>query len=136
MARCTVERLMRSMGLQGAVGGKKKTTMPAENATRPADLVHRDFTASGPNHLWMADLTFVATWGGFVYVAFVIDVFARMIVGWRASNSLRTDLALEALELALWARLVGNGLVRHSDRCVQYVSIRYTERLADAGIEP
>jgi transposase InsO family protein len=138
VARCTVERLMRSMDLQGAVRGKKykKTTVPGDNATRPADLVHRDFTASGPNELWLADITFVATWSGFAYVAFVVDVFARMIVGWRASSSLRTDLALDALEQALWARPLADRLVHHSDRGVQYVSIRYTERLAEAGIEP
>lgn len=138
VARCTVERLMRSMGLQGAVRGKKykKTTVPDDSAARPADLVKRDFTASGPNQLWIADLTYVATWRGFAYVAFIIDVFARMIVGWRASSSLRTDLALDALEQALWARPVTEGLVHHSDRGVQYVSIRYSQRLAEAGIEP
>ncbi len=103
VARCTVERLMRDMGLQGAVRGKKcKTTVPDDSAARPADLVNREFTASRPNQLWVADLTYVATWLGFVYVAFVIDVFARMIVGWRASSSLQTDLALDALEQALW----------------------------------
>lgn len=137
VARCTVERLMREMGLAGAVRGKKcKTTVPDKNAARPADLVNRDFTASGPNQLWVADLTYVSTWRGFVYVAFVIDVFSRMIVGWRASNSLRTDLALDALEQALWARDHAGGLVHHSDRGSQYLSIRYTERLAEAGIEP
>jgi len=137
VARCTVERLMRSMGLQGAVRGKKfKTTVAAASAARPADLVKRDFTASRPNELWVADLTFVATWRGFVFVAFIIDVFARMIVGWRVSNSLGTDLALDALEQALWARQITDPLVHHSDRGVQYVSIRYTERLAEAGIEP
>lgn len=137
VARCTVERLMRDMGLHGAVRGKKcKTTVSDESAVRPADLVNRDFTASRPNQLWVADLTFVATWLGFVYVAFVIDVFARMIVGWRVSNSLRTDLALDALEQALWARGDTDGLVHHSDRGCQYLSIRYTERLAEAGIEP
>jgi putative transposase len=137
VARCTVERLMRDMGLQGAVRGKKcKTTVADEESARPADLVNRDFTASRPNQLWVADLTYVATWPGFVYVAFVIDVFARMIVGWRASNSLRTDLALDALEQALWARGDTDGLVHHSDRGSQYLSIRYTERLAEAGVEP
>jgi putative transposase len=137
VARCTVERLMRDMGLQGAVRGKKcQTTVADEESARPADLVNRDFTASRPNQLWVADLTYVATWPGFVYVAFVIDVFARMIVGWRASNSLRTDLALDALEQALWARGDTNGLVHHSDRGSQYLSIRYTERLAEAGVEP
>jgi len=136
-ARCTVERLMREMGLQGALRGKRcKTTLPDKNADRPADLVNRIFAASRPNQLWVADLTYVATWLGFVYVAFVIDVFARMIVGWRASNSLRTDLALDALEQALWARGDINGLVHHSDRGSQYLSIHYTERLAEAGAEP
>ena len=137
VARCTVERLMGSMGLRGAVRGRKfKTTVAAAGTTRPADLVTRNFTASRPNELWVADLTFVATWRGFVFVAFIIDVFARMIVGWRVSNSLGTDLALDALEQALWARQITDPLVHHSDRGVQYVSIRYTERLAEAGIEP
>lgn len=136
-ARCTVARLMRAMGLQGAVRGRKfKTTVPDEGAVRPLDLVNRTFTATRPNELWVADLTYVATWPGFVYVAFVIDVFSRMIVGWRASRSLRTDLALDALEQALWARPDTNRLVHHSDRGSQYLSIRYTERLAEAGIEP
>jgi transposase InsO family protein len=137
-ARCTVERLMRQMGLEGAVrGGKKRrTTIPDEMADRPMDLVKRAFTASGPNELWVADLTYVATWGGFVYVAFVIDVYSRRIVGWRASRSLRSDLALDALEQAICARRDIDGLVHHSDRGVQYLSIRYTERLAEAGIEP
>ena len=137
VARCTVERLMRQTGLQGAVRGRKfKTTITDDSVARPADLVMRDFTATRPNQLWVADLTFVATWRGFVYVAFIIDVFARRIVGWRASCSLRTDLALDALEQALFDRGGGDGLVHHSDRGVQYVSIRYTERLAEAGIEP
>jgi transposase InsO family protein len=137
VARCTVERLMRRMGLEGAVRGKKfKTTIPDESAARPADLVSREFVATRPNELWVADLTYVATWQGFVYVAFIIDVFARMIVGWRASSSLRTDLALDALEQALYARPDTDELVHHSDRGVQYLSIRYTERLAEAGIEP
>jgi transposase InsO family protein len=137
VARCTVERLMRQAGLQGAVRGRKfKTTIADEAAVRPADLVKRDFTATRPNQLWVADLTYVATWRGFVYVAFIIDVFARLIVGWRVSNSLRSDLALDALEQALYDRGGGDGLVHHSDRGVQYVSIRYTERLAEAGIEP
>ncbi len=138
MPRCAVERLMRQMGLEGAVRGKKaKTTIPDTSADRPLDLVQRDFSASRPNELWLSDLTYVATWRGFVYVAFVIDVYARRIVGWRVSNSLRTDLALDALEQAIWARQVGiDRLVHHSDRGVQYLSIRYTERLAEAGIEP
>jgi transposase InsO family protein len=104
-------------------------------AARPADLVQRDFTATRPNQLWVADLTYVATWTGFVYVAFIIDVFSRMIVGWRVSRSLRSDLALDALEQALYARPDIERLVHHSDRGVQYLSIRYTERLAEAGIE-
>ncbi len=118
VARCTVERLMRKMGLQGAVRGKtRRTTIPDDAASRPADLVDRDFTATRPNQLWVADLTYVATWSGFVYVAFVIDAFSRFIVGWQASRSLRTDLALDALEMAIWRRK-GDlaGLVHHSDR--------------------
>jgi len=137
VARCTVERLMRAMGLEGAVRGRKvKTTIADSSTDRPADLVSRDFRANRPNELWVADLTYVATWKGFVYVAFVIDVFARTIVGWRASGSLRTDLALDALEQALYARPDTDRLVHHSDRGSQYLSIRYTERLAEAGIEP
>jgi putative transposase len=137
VARCTVERLMRSNGLQGAVRGRRfKTTISDETAMRPADRVSRNFSATRPNQLWVADLTYVATWQGFVYVAFVIDVFSRKIVGWRATASLRTDLALDALEQALWARPDIEGLIHHSDRGVQYLSIRYTERLAEAGIEP
>lgn len=137
VARCTVARLMRNMGLQGAVRGRKyRTTTPDNTAPRPADLVQRDFTATRPNQLWVSDLTYVATWSGFVYVAFVIDAFSRTIVGWRASGSLRTGLALDALEQALYARPLMGGLVHHSDRGVQYLSIRYTERLAEAGIEP
>lgn len=137
VARCTVERLMRFMGLRGAVRGRafKVTTTSDESAIRPPDLVERDFRASRPNQLWVADLTYVATWAGFVYVAFVIDVFSRAIVGWRVSRSLRSDLALDALEQALHARPDTDGLVHHSDRGVQYLSIRYTERLAEAGIE-
>ena len=136
VARCTVERLMRQMGLQGAVRGRTcKTTWPDEAAARPADLVNRAFVATRPNQLWVADLTYVATWRGFVYVAFVIDVFARRIVGWRVSSSLRTDLALDALEQALYARPTNDDLVHHSDRGSQYLSIRYTERLAEAGLE-
>jgi putative transposase len=137
VARCTVARLMRQMGLVGAIRGRRfKTTVPDLAASRPADLVNRAFVATRPNALWVADLTYVATWKGFVYVAFVIDVFARMIVGWRVSTSLRTDLALDALEQALYARPNSDRLVHHSDRGVQYLSIRYTERLAAAGVEP
>jgi transposase InsO family protein len=137
VARCTVERLMRQMGLRGVVRGRafKVTTRTDEAMLRPPDLVERAFQASRPNQLWVADLTYVATWSGFVYVAFVIDVFARSIVGWRVSSSLRSDLALDALEQALHARPRTQELVHHSDRGVQYLSIRYTERLAEAGIE-
>jgi putative transposase len=138
VARCRVERLMRELHLAGAVRGKvKRTTVPADVAARPGDLVDRTFTAPAPNRLWVADLTYVATWSGFVYVAFVMDVFSRRIVGWRASTSLRTDLALDALEQGLWTRARDeqevSGLVHHSDRGVQYVAIRYTERLDVAG---
>ena len=137
VARCTVERLMRNLGLAGAVRGRRiRTTISDEEAARPADLVERDFTATRPNQLWVADLTYVATWAGFVYVAFVIDAFSRRIVGWRVSQSLRSDLALDALEQALYARPDTHGLVHHSDRGVQYLSIRYTDRLREAGIEP
>ena len=137
VARCTVERLMRGMGLQGVVRGRKfKTTTGDDQAMRPLDLVQRHFTATRPNELWVADLTYVATWNGFVFVAFVIDVFARRIVGWRVSSTLRSDLALDALEQALYARPMTEGLVHHSDRGTQYLSIRYTERLQEAGIEP
>jgi transposase InsO family protein len=138
VARCTVERLMAAMGLQGVVRGRafKRTTIADESAQRPADLVQRAFTAESPNRLWVADLTYVATWAGFVYVAFVVDVFSRRIVGWRASTSLRSDLALDALEQALHDRPEIDQLIHHSDHGVQYLSIRYTERLAEAGIEP
>src|SRR5437867_4117244 len=138
VARCTVERLMRAMGLRGATRGRAFTitTTGDDAAVRPADLVQRTFTATRPNQLWVADLTYVATWRGFVYVAFVIDVFARRIVGWRVDTTLRSDLALDALEQALHARPDREGLVHHSDRGVQYLAIRYTERLAEAGIEP
>jgi putative transposase len=139
VARCTVERLMRALGLRGAVRGKKfKTTIPDELADRRQDRVNRTFTVSRPNALWVADLTYVATWRGLVFVAFVIDAFARRIVGWRVSSSLRSDIALDALEQALYDRRFADGeeLIHHSDHGVQYVSIRYTERLAEAGIEP
>jgi len=135
VARCTVERLMASLGLRGAVRGKtRRTTIPDEAAPRPADLVERNFSATRPNQLWVADLTYVATWSGFVYTSFVIDAFSRFIVGWQVSRSLRTDLALDALEMGIWARQGElDGLVHHSDRGSQYLSIRYTERLAEAG---
>jgi transposase InsO family protein len=136
VARCTVERLMRRMGLQGVVRGKKRrTTVRDEALAKPADLVDRNFHADGPNRLWVADITYVATWQGFAYVAFVTDVFSRRIVGWRVSRSLRSDLALDALEQALHAREDLDRLIHHSDHGVQYLSIRYTERLAQAGIE-
>jgi putative transposase len=137
VARCTVARLMRDLGLRGVVRGRRiTTTIPDALAARPRDLVERDFRATRPNQLWVADLTYVATWRGFAYVAFVIDVFSRRIVGWRATSSLRSDLALDALEQALYDRETDAGLVHHSDWGVQYLSIRYTERLAEAGIEP
>ena len=137
VARCTVERLMRREGLRGVVRGKRVfTTIPDETALRPADLVERDFSAAAPDRLWVADLTYVRTWSGFVYVSFVFDVFSRYICGWQAADNLRTDLALDALEMALWRRKgAGDGLVHHSDRGVQDLSIRYTERLEEAGIE-
>lgn len=135
-ARCTVERLMRRLGIQGVRRGAKCwTTVSDDSLDRPVDRVHRQFTATRPDQLWVADITFVATWMGFVYVAFVIDVFARCIVGWRVSRSLRTELVLDALEQALWSRKDTDGLIHHSDRGCQYLSIRYTERLAEAGIE-
>jgi putative transposase len=135
VARCTVERLMGELHLQGVRRGKtRRTTTPDATAPRPADLVDRDFSAARPNQLWVADLTYVATWSGFVYVAFIIDAFSRFLVGWQASRSLRTDLALDALEMAIWRRQAQlEGLVHHSDRGSQYLSIRYTQRLADAG---
>jgi len=137
VARCTVERLMRAQGLKGVHRGRRcKTTWPEAATARPADLVNRQFTATRPDQLWVADFTYVATWSGFVYVAFVIDVFARRIVGWRAARSMHTDLVLDALEQALWSRRAPAGLVHHSDRGCQYLSIRYTERLAAAGVEP
>ena len=139
VARCTVVRLMRELGLAGAVRGRAwiTTTHAQEGGDRPTDRVDRQFVATRPNQLWVSDFTYVATWQGFVYVAFVIDVFARRIVGWRASSSPRTDLALDALEQAIYARRGADtsGLVHHSDRGTQYLSIRYTDRLADAGIE-
>jgi putative transposase len=139
VARCTVARLMRQMGLRGAVRGKEVRTTIADKATPcPADKVNRQFRAPRPNLLWVSDFTCVATWQGFVYVAFVIDVFARRIVGWRVSRTAHAGFVLDALEQALHERrpVQGGGLVHHSDRGSQYVSIQYTERLAEAGIEP
>jgi transposase InsO family protein len=137
--RCAVARLMSQLALEGVVRGRRtRTTLPEDAAARPLDLVERQFTATRPNQLWVSDLTYVATWRGFVYVAFVIDVFSRRIVGWRVSSSLRSDLALDALEQAICerGREPDQRLVHHSDRGVQYLSIRYTERLLAAGIEP
>src|SRR5262245_64788709 len=127
---------MRELNLEGAVRGKRKrTTVASELDERPADLVDRNFRAPAPNRLWVADLTYVSTWSGFVYVAFVIDVFSRSIVGWRVSDSLHAELALDALEMAIWVRRNQElaGVVHHSDRGVQYLAIRYNERLAEAG---
>ncbi len=139
VARCTVERLMRQQGLRGVRRGKAvRTTVGDTAAPCPLDRVNRQFKAVRPNQLWVSDFTYVSTWAGFVYVAFVIDVFARRIVGWRVSRSMRTDFVLDALEQALYARQPERdaSLIHHSDRGSQYVSIRYTERLAEAGIEP
>jgi transposase InsO family protein len=136
VAHCTVRRLTRAMGLRGLTRGAafKITTIADANAPRPVDLVERRFVASRPNQLWVADFTYVATWRGFVYVAFVIDVFARRIVGWRVSTSMKAELVLDALEQAVHARTDTDGLIHHSDRGVQYLSIRYSERLAECGI--
>jgi putative transposase len=140
IARCRVRRLMREMGLTGVVRGRTwvTTTQSQPTIDRPGDLVDRNFTATRPNQLWVSDLTYVATWRGFVYVAFVIDVFARRIVGWRVSSSLVTDFVLDALEQAIYDRCdqTADGLVHHSDRGTQYLSMRYTDRLAEAGIAP
>jgi putative transposase len=140
VARCTVERLMGQLGLSGARRGKafKITTRSDERQHRPNDLVKRNFTATAPNRLWVADLTYVKTLAGWVYAAFIIDVYSRMVVGWQISNSLRSDLAIDALEMAVWNRTragqVLDGLVHHSDRGVQYLSVRYSERLAENDI--
>ena len=139
VARCTVERLMRQLGLEGARRGKKvRTTISDSKAPCPLDRVNRVFKAERPNQLWVSDFTYVSTWQGWLYVAFVIDVYARRIVGWRVSRSMHTDFVLDALEQALYDRQPerAESLVHHSDRGSQYVSIRYTERLAEAGIEP
>jgi putative transposase len=138
VARCTVERLMREAGLRGLLRDKSpRTTRPAAETVRPGDLVKRDFTAVRPNQLWVADLTYVRTSAGWVYAAFVLDVFSRLIVGWQVATSLYTDLALDALKMAIWRRASQGtdlgGLVHHSDRGVQYRAIRYTQRLAEAG---
>lgn len=139
VARCTVERLMKHLGLVGARRGKVvRTTIPDKALPCPHDRVNRQFRAGRPNQLWVSDFTYVSTWQGWLYVAFVIDVFARRIVGWRVSRSMRTDFVLDALEQALYARQpeLSDALIHHSDRGSQYVSIRYTERLGEAGIEP
>lgn len=139
VARCTVARLMRAMGLAGVIRGKPvRTTVSDKAAPCPLDRVNRQFRAPAPNMLWVSDFTYVATWTGFVYVAFVIDTYARRIVGWRASRSAHAGFVLDALEQALHDRrpMRGGGLIHHSDRGSQYVSIKYTERLAEAGIEP
>jgi putative transposase len=139
IARCTVARLMRMMGLQGIIRGKPvKTTVSDKAAPCPLDRVNRHFKAPAPNMLWLSDFTYVATWQGFVYVAFVIDAFARRIVGWRASRTAQAGFVLDALDQALHDRrpIHRGGLIHHSDRGVQYVSIKYSERLAEAGIEP
>jgi transposase InsO family protein len=134
VARCTVQRLMRELELQGVRRGRiKRTTVPDEQATRPADLVNRDFSATRPNQLWVADITYVATWSGFVYTSFIIDAYSRAIVGWRSSRSLRADLALDALEMAIWARRDLDRLIHHSGRGGQYLAICYTERLGEQG---
>lgn len=139
VARCTVERLMRQLGLQGARRGKTvRTTVPDRSMPCPLDRVNRQFKAERPNQLWVSDFTYVSTWQGWLYVAFVIDVYARRIVGWRVSTTMTTDFVLDALEQALYARQPADSdaLIHHSDRGSQYVSIRYTERLAEAAIEP
>jgi putative transposase len=142
VARCTVERLYAEQGWAGAVRAKKiRTTIADESAARPADLVDRDFTATAPNQLWVADFTYVATWSGTVYVAFVVDVFSRMIVGWRAATTMTTELVLDTLEHAVWTRRQRGvtdltGLVHHTDAGSQYTSFAFTHRLIDAGVDP
>ena len=137
VARCAIERLMRDIGIEGVRRGKKiKTTWPDKALPCPLDRVNRQFRAMMPNQLWVSDFTYVSTWQGFVYVAFVIDTFANKIVGWRASRSQQTQFVLDALEQALYERRPAESLIHHSDRGSQYLSIKYTERLADAGLEP
>lgn len=141
VARCTVERLMRAHGLQGVVRGKRRrTTIPDGQAERPRDLVDRDFTASAPNQLWVADFTYVRTWSGVVYVAFLIDVFSRRIVGWKADTTMKTSLVLDTLEMALWVRQrdgipLADGMIHHNDAGSQYTSFAFTSRLIDAGVD-
>jgi putative transposase len=140
-ARCTVERLMRRDGLEGVVRGRRRrTTIPDGHAERPVDLVDRDFTAAAPNRLWVADFTYVMTWSGVVYVAFVIDVFSRRIVGWKADTTMKTSLVLDTLEMALWSRdrqgvPLAAGMVHHNDAGSQYTSFAFTSRLIDAGVD-
>jgi putative transposase len=142
VARCTVERLMRKAGLEGVRRGKRRrTTIPDQGAERPRDLVDRDFTADRPNRLWVSDFTYVMTWSGVVYVAFVIDAFSRRIVGWKADTSMKTELVLDTLEMALWSRdrdgiPRAQGMVSHSDAGSQYTSFAFTTRLIDAGVDP
>jgi putative transposase len=142
VARCTVERLMAELGLTGAIRGKaRKTTIADPAAARPADLVQRQFAPAAPNRLWVADLTYVSTWSGFAYVAFVVDAYARRILGWRVASTMSTSMVLDAIEQAIWTRqqegvLDLKDVVHHTDRGSQYTSIRFTERLADAGIQP
>ncbi|SHN35666.1 Transposase InsO and inactivated derivatives [Actinacidiphila paucisporea] len=136
VARCAVERLMGDLGIEGVIRGqRRRTTIPEPAAPRPPDLVNRLFTAERPNQLWLADLTYIRTWSGWVYVAFVLDAYSRRIVGWQAATHMRTDLPLDALEMALWRQKIKKDadLIHHSDRGSQYVSIRYTERLAEVG---
>lgn len=134
VGRWTVERLMKMLGLEGVRRGRRcRTTIPDELSEKPLDLVNRQFVASRPNQLWVADITYVATWRGFVYVAFVTDVYSRYIVGWRVLKSMKTNLVLDALEQAMWARGKPKGVIHHSDRGSQYLSIHYTERLMEAG---
>ena len=141
VARCTVERLMRQAGLEGVRRARKRrTTIPGDQAQRPADLVERDFTADRPNRLWVSDFTYVMTWSGVVYVAFVIDAFSRRIVGWKADTNMRTELVLDTLEMALWSRIrdgipLAAGMVSHSDAGSQYTSFAFTTRLVEAGVD-
>jgi putative transposase len=141
VARCTVERLMRRLGLRGALRGKvKRTTVSDPAAPRAADLVQRKFAPAAPNRLWVADITYVSTWSGWVYVAFVVDAYARRIIGWRTSTSMTAALVLDAIEHAIWTREREGwdvkDVVHHNDRGSQYTSVKFTERLAEAGIQP
>jgi putative transposase len=142
VARCTIERLMTELGLSGAIRGKaRKTTIADPTAARPPDLVQRQFAPAAPNRLWVADLTYVSTWSGFAYVAFVIDAYARRILGWRVAATMATSMVLDAIEQAIWSRQREGvhdlkDVVHHTDRGSQYTSIRFTERLAETGIQP